>query len=93
MEPEEIAMLLKLGDQFMSVGDVAAARVLFERAAEAGDARAALALGATYDPVVLTKLRARGIAPDADKANRWYQKARERGSPHAPAWLAQLPDG
>jgi hypothetical protein len=93
MGPEEIAMLLKLGDQFMSVGDVAAARVLFERAAEAGDARAALALGATYDPVVLTKLRARGIAPDADKANQWYQRARERGSPHAPAWLAQLSDG
>ena len=83
-------MLLKQGEQFVSVGDVAAARVLFERAAEAGDSNAALALGATYDPVVLAKLGVRGIAPDAEKAHHWYQKAREFGSPEAPTWLAKL---
>jgi hypothetical protein len=87
---EDIAMLLERGEQFISVGDVAAARVLFERAAEAGDASAALALGATYDPVVLAQLGVRGIAPDATKAQLWYQKAREHGSPEAPAWLAKI---
>jgi TPR repeat protein len=83
-------MLLKQGEQFVSVGDVAAARVLFERAAEAGDSNAALALGATYDAVVLAKLGVRGIAPDAEKAHYWYQKSREFGSPEAPTWLAKL---
>lgn len=92
MDREDIAMLLKQGDQLISVGDVAAARVLFERAAEAGDGKAALGLGATYDPAVLTKLGVRGIAPDVEKAQRWYQKAREFGPPEAPTWLAKLAD-
>lgn len=90
IDREDIAMLLKQGEQFVSVGDVAAARVLFERAAEAGDSTAALALGATYDPVVLAKLGVRGIDPDAEKAHHWYQKAQEFGSPQAPTWLAKL---
>jgi hypothetical protein len=90
IDRDDIAMLLKQGEQFVSVGDVAAARVLFERAAEAGDGTAALALGATYDPGVLAKLGVRGIAPDAEKAHHWYQKAREFGSPEAPTWLAKL---
>ncbi len=90
MDRAEIAMLLKQGDQFISVGDVATARMLFERAAEAGDGKAALALAATYDPAVLAKLGARGIAPDAEKSRRWYEKARELGSPEAPTWLARL---
>jgi TPR repeat protein len=83
-------MLLKQGEQFLSVGDLATARVLFERAAESGDGNAALALGATYDPVILRKLGVRGMAPDADKAHYWYQKARDLGSPEAPAWLTKL---
>lgn len=92
LDREDIAVLQKQGDQLISVGDVAAARVLFERAAEAGHGQAAMALGATYDPVVLTKLGVRGIAPDVEKAQHWYQKAREFGSPEAPTWLAKLAD-
>jgi len=41
---------------------------------------------------VLTKLGVRGIAPDVEKAQRWYQKAREFGPPEAPTWLAKLAD-
>ena len=87
---EDIAMLLDQGEQLISVGDVAAARVLFERAAEAGDANAAFSLGATYDPVVLARLGVRGISPDPKKADLWYKKAQEHGSPKSPAWLAKL---
>ena len=43
-------------------GDLVTARLLFRRAAEAGDAEGALALGATYDPGVLAKLGVRGIS-------------------------------
>src|SRR5262249_43807682 len=87
---DDIAMLLDQGEQLISVGDVAAARVLFGRAVEAGDANAAFALDATYDPVVLARLGVRGISADAKKADLWYKKAQEHGSPKSPAWLAKL---
>ena len=66
------------------------ARVLFQRAAEAGDANGALSMGATYDPIVLARLGVRGIAPDIEKARRWYEKAREFGSAEAPRRLENL---
>src|SRR5580704_3386077 len=49
---DEIAMLLRRGKDAFSTGDLAAARLLLRRAAEAGSAEAALALGATFDPLV-----------------------------------------
>lgn len=90
IDPEEVAVLLKQGEQFISAGDVTGARVLFERAAEAGNAKGALALGATYDPSVLAKLGVRGIAPDVAKARQWYEKARDLGSAEALGRLQAL---
>jgi len=90
LDPDEIAVLLKQGEQFIASGDVVTARVPFERAAEAGDARAALALGATYDPAVLARLGVRGIAADVAKARTWYEKARALGSAEAASRLANL---
>lgn len=90
LDPDEIAVLLKQGEQFIASGDVVTARVPFERAAEAGDARAALALGATYDPMVLARLGVRGIAGDVAKARSWYEKARALGSTEAAGRLANL---
>jgi hypothetical protein len=86
----EIAMLLKRGKDAFSTGDLAAARLLLRRAAEAGSAEAALALGATFDPLVLRRLGAIGAAPDAAQARQWYQKAVALGSPTASQPLAQL---
>ena len=68
------------------------ARVVFRRAAEAGDAGGALALGATYDPVVLARMGVRGIAPDIEQARSWYEKARDFGSAEAPHLLKALAD-
>jgi len=90
LDADEIAILLKQGEQFIAAGDVVTARVPFERAAEAGDARAALALGATYDPAVLTRLGVRGIAADVARARIWYEKARALGSAEAAGRLANL---
>jgi hypothetical protein len=87
---DEIAMLLKRGKDAFSTGDLAAARLLLRRAAEAGSAEAALALGATFDPLVLRRLGAIGAAPDAAQARQWYQKAVALGSPTASQPLAQL---
>ena len=90
LDPDEIAMLLKRGKDAFSTGDLAAARLLLRRAAEAGSAEAALALGATFDPLVIRRLGAIGAAPDAAQARQWYQKAVALGSPTASQPLATL---
>jgi hypothetical protein len=90
LDRDEIAVLLKRGDDFIAAGDLAAARVVLRRAAEARDAGAALALAATYDPLVLAELKAYGFAADVEMARLWYQKAREFGSAEAPRRLEML---
>jgi len=76
-------MLEDRGQQLMTIGDVAAARLMLQRAAEAGSPRASLDLGATYDPMMLGQLALRGIKPDAAMARTWYEKARQFGSAEA----------
>ena len=83
-------MLVERGRAFFEAGDLAAARLLFRRAANAGDAAAALAMGATYDPVVLADRLVRGLGADAEQARSWYEKARELGSPEGPRRLEML---
>jgi hypothetical protein len=83
LDAEEIKFLMKHGEQFIAAGDVVTARLAFQRAAEAGDLNAAVALGATYDPTVLAKLGVVGISADVAKARSWYQKAEKLGSPEA----------
>ena len=92
LDAEQIKLLMKQGEQFIAVGDVVTARTAFQRAAEAGDAKAAVALGATYDPTVLAKLGVVGISADVAKARSWYQKAEKLGSPEAKRRLEALAD-
>jgi hypothetical protein len=86
----EIATLLVRGRNYLANGDVAAARLVFRRAAESGDAQAALALGGTFDPLVLMSLGSIGVAADPAQARSWYQKAADLGSRDAPQRLNQL---
>jgi hypothetical protein len=90
LDPESIKLLMQQGDQFVASGDLVAARLVFRRAAEAGNAAAALALGATFDPVVLARIGVRGMGADVEKARSWYEKAKEFGSPDAPRRLETL---
>jgi hypothetical protein len=90
IDDEEIATLLARGRTYLANGDVSAARLAFRRAAESGDAQAALALGGTYDPLVLKSLGAIGVAADPIQARGWYQKAAELGSRDAPQRLDEL---
>jgi hypothetical protein len=87
---EEVAVLLKRGKDLIATGDLAAARLVLRRAVEANDAEAALALGATYDPLVLRQLKVYGFTPDAAMARSWYEKAAELGSAAAPRRLEML---
>ncbi|HEY6256043.1 MAG TPA: hypothetical protein VIY51_09655 [Xanthobacteraceae bacterium] len=90
IDPASIKLLMQQGEQFLASGDVLTARIVFQRAAEAGDAAAALALGATFDPAVLSKMGARGINPDIQKARMWYERAKQYGSSDAPRRLEAL---
>jgi TPR repeat protein len=83
LDADEIKLLMEQGEQFANLGDLATARILFQRAAEAGDATAATALAATYDPTVLAKLNVVGIRADLEKARFWYQKGVSLGSSDA----------
>lgn len=90
LAPEVIKILTEQGERYASAGDFVSARLQFQRAADAGDAKAALALGATYDPNVLAKLGVMWIDADVDKARRWYQQAAHLGSPDAKRRLELL---
>jgi outer membrane biosynthesis protein TonB len=93
LDENEINTLMRRGKNLLNDGDFAAARVLFERAANAGSAEAALALGSTYDPNVIKRLGAIMVKPDVASARKWYQLAAERGSAAASLQLANLPQG
>jgi len=87
----EIAVKMKTGTELMASGDIAAARMMFRRAAEAGEAAGAFALAETYDPVVLRKLGTiGGITSDIAMAQSWYEKARDLGSTTAPGRIVRL---
>jgi hypothetical protein len=87
---EEIALLLKRGQELVETGDIAGARLALLRAAEAQDPRAAFALASTYDPIVLRELRVYGPVSDPALARHWYEKARVFGSREAPRRLELL---
>jgi hypothetical protein len=73
---EQIQVLLTHGRELERVGYLAGARLFFQRAAEAGSAEAARALGETYDPVEFQKLGVHGMVPDPALARQWYDRAK-----------------
>ena len=88
MSPENAALMEK-GQVLMRSGDIASARLLFQRLANAGIADAALALAATYDPRYLAQHNLIGVAGDETKAHHWYRRASELGSTEAGRILAR----
>jgi hypothetical protein len=90
LDPDTIASLLKRADALIASGDVAAARLVLRRAADAGDARAAMTIAGTYDPAFLGKLDVHGVVPDVAMARAWYEKAKKFGSTEAPQRLEML---
>jgi hypothetical protein len=86
----EITAFLTRGDILFSTGDLAAARRFYERAADAGDARAAVRLGETFDPIFLDHSHLRGVRGDAETALSWYRRARDLGAAEAEVLLNSL---
>lgn len=71
-----IADLLQRGGTKLASGDVAEARLLYERAAKAGSAIAASKVAKTYDPQFLASIHAIGAGADPMAAAAWYQRAK-----------------
>jgi len=84
------ATLLKRGDLLFGERDVNSARLYYERAADAGDAQAALKLGETYDPSFLAWARLNNVRGDSVVAARWYRRARDLGASEAEILLKSL---
>jgi hypothetical protein len=91
LDAEELATLVSRGTDFMKSGNLASARLLLRRAAEAGSASAALMLGTTFDPLIIQQFGAIGTVPDVVQARKWYEKAVALGSDAASQRLANLP--
>jgi hypothetical protein len=81
--PANEQMLMARADGNFKKGDVSGARVIYEYLAMQGSALGAMAMGESYDPVVLSKMAVKGLAPDAVKARQWYEKAEQLGSGEA----------
>jgi hypothetical protein len=98
LDRQEIADLIKRGEGFIATGDLSSARLVLQRAAEAGDSQAALMLAGTYDPILLEKIGIqgfspdiiRGFAPDIALARTWYELAKQFGSKEAVRRLEML---
>ena len=91
-DAETLAALMTRAKSLLTLGDIAAARLLLERAANAQDATAAFLLAQTYDPAVLRVRDTRSITPDPVMARDWYRKAASFGSAAAQQRLTQFQD-
>jgi hypothetical protein len=90
LDAETLAALMIRAKSLLALGDIAAARLLLERAANAQNAAAAFLLARTYDPAVLGVRDARSITADPVMARDWYRRAASFGSADAQQRLTQL---
>ena len=86
----EIAGLVARGDWLFATGDVASARLLYERAAQAGEARAAVRLGETFDPIFLDQAYLRQGRAELGMAVFWYRRAIDLGAKGVASRLKSL---
>jgi hypothetical protein len=90
LPPDIVAKLLERGAAMLAAGDISAARLLYGRAADAGSAQAAVAVGKTYEPAFLANKGTIGIQADPTIAAGWYRRAASLGAATA-ASLSERP--
>ena len=86
----EVKEMVSRGTALMDIGDLAAARLFFERAAEMGSANAVMALAMSYDPVYFEERGVQGLPPNASRAVELYERANQLGAAQAQDRLARL---
>jgi TPR repeat protein len=82
--------LLARGDALIAIGDIATARLVYQRAAALGSGLAATATGKTYDPRFLRQIGALGVVANPEAAAVWYRKAVVLGDGDAVPFLSGL---
>jgi len=87
----QIKALVERGTALVGSGDLPAARLFYEPAANAGNAQAAIYLGETYDPHFLKRARfGKSARGDLKLAEYWFRRAQQLGSSEADARLIDL---
>ena len=92
LAPTVVSLLLKRGDEEFAIGDISAARLFYERAAEANSALAARQMARTFDSSFLPAAVDTALA-DSAKAREWYERAASLGNTEAAARLKTLGQG
>jgi hypothetical protein len=86
----DLLRLMSRASLLVAQGDIGAARIVLERAAESGSASALFALAETFDPAVLSAWGTMGTQGDAARAGALYAKALAGGVAAAKERLATL---
>ncbi len=90
MADTDLLRLMSRASLLLAQGDIGAARIVLERAAETGSAPALFALAETFDPTVLASRGTVGTQGDADRAGELYARALAGGVAEARDRLAVL---
>ena len=85
-----ISSYMRNGDLLLARNDIASARLFYETAANAGSVEAMVAVGKTYDPILLNQLGIKGFRADPVKAAEWYLKAEKTNNPESSQRLEEL---
>jgi len=86
----EATRMIARAASLLGQGDIGAARIVLERAAELGSARAVFMLAQTYDPDILAAWRTFGTRGEVAKARELYAKAHAGGIREAKERLDSL---
>jgi hypothetical protein len=78
------------GNELLGEGDIATARLYYQRAVDAGLHEGALAMAASFDPTELARVGVRAEQGNAQTARSWYERARALGAPEAAERLRRL---
>jgi hypothetical protein len=90
LSADETRRLLGRAAVMIQQGDIASARLILDRLARFGDARAAFALAETFDQRMLAQWNVRGIKGDPTRAKTFYSQAARAGIGEARDRLTEL---
>ncbi len=90
LSPTSEKRLIERAETLLRDLDISGARLVLERALDAGSSRAAFLLAQTYDPKMLVQWRVRGAVPDTARARDLYGRALAAGIAEAGARAAEL---
>jgi hypothetical protein len=89
-EGVQAAKLVARASVLLEQGNIGAARIVLERAAEMGSARASFVLAETYDPLILPNFGTYGTQGDPTRAQTLYARAEAGGIKEAKARFEAL---